>query len=287
MDDNPGEKRVRSLTPKALGNAIESKRKEVGDKYKKLKEALQSTSERKITECGQAVASDLEVATGALNTVIRELVCLHNQDKFKEHENTLLINEYEALNSAYTLMNQIKSIQTDKLSDRLSRTSHKSSSVASSTSSARLRAAAAAEAAAARKDAEYERLMAEKEHERRQREAEEQSRREKERAHHEKEMAILAASRRAAVANAKLEAIDQAMGPGESEIGDDLDQKPLVDNRTEEWVKEQQKIPHYKAEESKPRREPPPHPIGALPKGFATPPLRSGNYPTGPSHFLP
>ncbi|KAK3731876.1 hypothetical protein QZH41_000340 [Actinostola sp. cb2023] len=90
------------------------------------------------------------------------------------------------------------------------------------------------EAAAARENAEYERIIAQKQLERKQREAEEQRRC----AEHEKEMAILAADRNAAVAEAKLRAIDQAFF--EDEVTDKIN-IPYVPNarseeRTNEWV---------------------------------------------------
>ena len=66
---------------------------------------------------------------------------------------------------------------------------------------------ALAEAAAAKEQAEFERIMADKQNERRQHEAEELRRR----ADYDREIAILAANKVEAVANAKLKAIQESI----------------------------------------------------------------------------
>lgn len=70
---------------------------------------------------------------------------------------------------------------------------------------------ALAEAAVVRENAEYEHVITEKEHARKEREAEIERTRQIERAEHEKDLAILAASRKVAVADTKLKAIEQAI----------------------------------------------------------------------------
>ena len=67
-----------------------------------------------------------------------------------------------------------------------------------------------AEAAAAKKMAEFDRIMAERENERKLFEAEEELRLKQRRAQHDIEMAILAAEKAEAIANAKLHAIEQS-----------------------------------------------------------------------------
>jgi hypothetical protein len=82
---------------------------------------------------------------------------------------------------------------------------------ASSSSSASARRRAMAEAAAAKKMAEFDRIMAERENERKLFEAEEELRLKQRRAQHDIEMAILAAEKAEAIANAKLHAIEQSI----------------------------------------------------------------------------
>ena len=86
------------------------------------------------------------------------------------------------------------------------RSSRSRLSYAASTSA---RMKALADAAAARKEAEYDVLIAERENERKQLEAEEERNRIAAKAQHERDMAVLAATKRKASAEAKLDAIEQ------------------------------------------------------------------------------
>ena len=70
---------------------------------------------------------------------------------------------------------------------------------------------ALAEAAAARQEAEFDRLLAEKERERVEMEAEEERKRQNARAKFECDKAVLAANKKAAIADAKLKTILQAI----------------------------------------------------------------------------
>ena len=98
---------------------------------------------------------------------------------------------------------------------------------------------ALAEAAAARESAEYERVIAEREHARREREAETESKHQRERAEYEKDLAILAANRKVAVANAKLKAIERAIEEKEIDIRCEIPEIPKVKSevRTQDWVR--------------------------------------------------
>ena len=98
---------------------------------------------------------------------------------------------------------------------------------------------ALAEAAAARESAEYERVIAEKKHARREREAEIERKHQRERAGYEKDLAILAANRKVAVANATLKAIEHAIEEEEIEIRCEIPEIPKVKSevRTQDWVR--------------------------------------------------
>ena len=118
------------------------------------------------------------------------------------------------LEYARTALSKVKSVQfhdqlEDDFTSRKSRLSSSTSSSRSLASSATTKALA--EAAAAKKQAEYDRIMAEKELERRQREAEEERLREERRAKYDRDMAVLAAEKLAAIADAKLTAIERSM----------------------------------------------------------------------------
>ncbi|KAK3727498.1 hypothetical protein QZH41_018364 [Actinostola sp. cb2023] len=286
MEDGEGaltaDQRHRTLTVKALQNAIEQKRRDLNIIQKKLRLVIANAEKPMLGSDGDKVLSELEPTASEFKSTLQHLTNLCAQDKSNEYDEEAFKNENQILNYAYVIINRIKSKQTDKSSDKSSRRSNKTLSVASTNSSARLRAEAAGEAAAARKNAEYERLIAEKELQRKQREADDQNRRERERAIYEKDMALLTADRNAATANAKLEAIEQAIDARGSEISNDLDDlSPALDNRTEDWVLGNQQHNSYVApEESIPRGGPPPRPIGAFSTKSATPspPFGNANY---------
>ena len=98
---------------------------------------------------------------------------------------------------------------------------------------------ALAEATAARESAEYERVIVEKKHPRREREAEIERKHQRERARYEKDLAILAANRKVAVANATLKAIEHAIEEEEIEIRCEIPEIPKVKSevRTQDWVR--------------------------------------------------
>ena len=101
-------------------------------------------------------------------------------------------------------------------SGRRSRSRVTSSSRFSSSSSV-ARRKALAEAAAAKQEAEFDRLLAEKERERMEMEAEEERKRQSHLAKFVHDKAVLAANKKAAIAEAKLKAIEQAIEDEEDE----------------------------------------------------------------------
>ena len=238
VDRDPEMKRVRTLTRKALENAVEEKRREIACVHKLLKETIRSAEELNEGSDFEIILRDLRGISDELKTKIEELRSLYTQDKnnYLGDQEPLLISESLTLDQAYKLAEEIKSRQSDKLLETRSRLSHRSyhSKISSraSTASSAAKMKALAEAAAARESAEFERRIAEKEHERRKREAEIERTREQERANHEKELAFLAAQRKIAIAEAKLKAIEQAME--EEDTGDKSEIACIPNARSEE-----------------------------------------------------
>ena len=110
------------------------------------------------------------------------------------------------------------------------------SSASTTSSAARIRALL--EAAAAQESTEYEKLITEKEHARREREVELERNREQERAQHDKDLAVLATTRKVAVAEAKVRAIELAMEEQEIEERGEIPGIPhaKTEERTLDWV---------------------------------------------------
>lgn len=238
VDRDPEMKRVRTLTRKALENAVEEKRREIACVHKLLKETIRSAEELNEGSDFEIILRDLRGVSDELKTKIEELRSLYTQDKnnYLGDQEPLLISESLTLDQAYKLAEEIKSRQSDKLLETRSRLSHRSyhSKISSraSTASSAAKMKALAEAAAARESAEFERRIAEKEHERRKREAEIERTREQERANHEKELAFLAAERKIAIAEAKLKAIEQVME--EEDTGDKSEIACIPNAKSEE-----------------------------------------------------
>ena len=175
---------------------------------------------------------------------MQELQSLYEQDKFEVYKGeTSLANEYLSLNHAHVLIDEVKIKQSNKqLETRSRHSSHsrRSKSISSSsTTSSAARMRALAEAAAARESTEYERVIAEKKHARRERKAEIERKHQREHAGYEKELAILAANRNVAVANATLKAIERAIEEEEIEIRCEIPEIPKVKSevRTQDWVR--------------------------------------------------
>ena len=240
------DKRVRTLSSKALENEIDQKHRETNVVHKMLKEVMQSTEELNEGSDLVKVLRDLEGVLREFKIKLQELRSLYAQDKhnYLGDVEVHLVEESLTLDRATKLVEEIKSRQSDKLletSSRLSRLSRPSKSSAGlSTASSAARMKALAEAAAARESAEFERMVAEKEHERRKREAEIDRTREQERAEHARELAIIAANKKVAIAHAKLQTIEQAID--EEENGENVKleivgiPKTKREERTSTWV---------------------------------------------------
>ena len=214
---DPEPKRIRTLSRKALENAVEDKHREIACVHKLLKETMQSAEELNEGSDFESVLRDLQGVSEELRTKIGELQNLYTQDEnnYLGDGEPLLTSESLTLDQAYKLVQEIKSRQSDKLLETRSRLSYQSNrsriSSRPSTASSAAKMKALAEAAAARESAEFEKRIAEKEHERMRREAEIERTREQERANHERELAFLTAERKIAIADAKLKAIEQAI----------------------------------------------------------------------------
>ena len=221
--------RSRALSRKGLQNAVEQKRHEVDILHGKLQRVIRSVEGFDDSHCFDNVLSELVTLAEKFRVTLQELQSLYEQDKFEVYKGeTSVTNEYLTLNHAHVLIDKVKIKQSNKQLETHSRHSRRSKSISSSsTTSSAARMRALAEAAAARKSAEYELVIAEREHTRR------------ERADYEKDLAILAANRKVAVANAKLKAIERAIEEKEIEIRCEIPEIPKVKSevRTQDWVR--------------------------------------------------
>ena len=194
----------------------------------------------------ETVLAPLQQAYTKYQAILKDIETLSEQDKWGEARTHITeVTEYAqtALKDASTAMNKAKSQQsrlatkTGSISSKRTRSTKSSRTSATSSNVWRW---ALAEAAAAQKQAEFEQLMAEKESEKKQREAEQEFHREQMRARHERDMAILAAEKRKAVADAKLKAIEQSIR--EEDTTSILAEQLGVEDarsRTQSWVNTQ------------------------------------------------
>lgn len=143
VDRDPELKRVRTLSGKALENAVEEKHREIACVHKLLKETMQSAKELSKGSNFEIILRDLRGLSEELKMKIDELQNLYTQDKNKYlgDEEPLLTSESLTLDQAYKLVEEIKSRQSDNLLETRSRLSYQSSrskvsSRASTTSSA-------------------------------------------------------------------------------------------------------------------------------------------------------
>ena len=245
-EEHEPERRSRKPSRKALQNAVETKRYEVKTLQKKLLNKIQAAEGLDDSRNVESVLRDLATTSEGLNVVVQELLSLYAQDVNHDFgDDVLLTNETLTLQRAYALMERLNNRKSDKVLEIGSGVSHcssrktksaKSLSSASSASTARIKAIA--EAAVAHESAEFERKIAEKELQRRKREAELERTREQERAQHEKDLAVLAANKRVAMADAKVKAIEQAMTDVEIGENRELPGVPRVnfEERILDWV---------------------------------------------------
>jgi hypothetical protein len=149
--------------------------------------------------------------------VLQKLEELYAQDKCGDNladADRIRQSAYINLKNARTaatldLMAEHKMQQDDNASRTSRRSNRKSYKSSQHSTSSSLRAKVIAEAAAAKAQAEYDRLLAEKEHQRRQHELEEQRLMDQRRAQYDKEIALITVDIVAAIADAKLDAIER------------------------------------------------------------------------------
>ncbi len=253
------EKRRRTLTQKAVYNAMEVKNTELRKKSKTLKAAADVayvTLERKTsyTEI-KTVLEPLQDAYTKCQDILVEMKSLSAQDKSGETTNQMqqTIDFHQPLLSyASTAINKLKGHATEDTRSVGSTRTRRTGSSRTSTSSSRARVRALAEAAAVKKQAEYDRIMAEKESERKRREAKEEFHREQMRAQHELDMALLEADKRQAVADAKLFVIEQSLLEEQTdELGPYQLQHEDAASRTQSWINAQEPQHPHTAQNTK------------------------------------
>ena len=218
---NGDDRRSCALSQKAIQNAIQSTLTQLTREGKSLK-AL-SESMNRVLSLGP-LPKDFDIYLSSTRAsyikykdLLEELNRLLEKDKWGElsdqayehvsYGKDILDFAWKAINNGTDRCKPPEAAPT--LSSRGTRRSVLSRASSSSSASARRRAMA--EAAAAKKMAEFDQIMAERENERKLFEAEEELRLKQRRAQHDIEMAILAAEKAEAIANAKLHAIEQSI----------------------------------------------------------------------------
>ena len=182
------EKRQRTLSRKAIHNAIQNKSMELNRATKALHTAADTvlgtldkgTSHKELG----AVLEPLQQAYTKYNTLLNEIEAFSEQDKWGETRdqiNEITRSTRASAMYAYTVVDKAGSQQhslATKPASIISKHTRHTRSSCTSVSSTHARRLALAEAAAAKKQSEFERIMAERESENKQREAEEEFHRE-------------------------------------------------------------------------------------------------------------
>lgn len=260
------EKRQRTFTQKAIVNTMEAKNTEPRKIVKTLKaasDAFHATAGKKTSHKQTGtVLEPLQYAYTKYYEIIQDMRSLAKQDKSGE----IITQIEETIETHKPLLTYasaaIKKSTSFAVSDTMSvssRHTRYSRLSRASTSSSSARRRALADVAVARKQAEFEQLMAEKESERKQREAEEEFHREQKRAQHALHMALLESEKKKAVANAKLQAIEQSIR--EEETTSIIQQQFEPEDptfRTQSWIDSQQSQ-HPPAGDQTPKPNPPTH----------------------------
>lgn len=247
------ERRERLPTQRGYSNTLETKtaafRKETSLLQKAIDNVHNAFGEK--STLGEALKT-LETTKSAYQSVVVDLEKLFEQDRWGETID-IVPAVRETSRKYIQLASDIIAKAVDKLSEiahkddlsskgsRRSRRSSRTGSSNTSSSSAR-RLKALADAAAAREQAEYDLLIAQIENTRRQREAEDERSRAASKAEHDHEIAVLKAKKITAVANAKLNAIEQSILDEEklsihSAVGGENSSKS--NKRTYAWVENQ------------------------------------------------
>ena len=223
-------KRQRQPSRKALQNAIQNTTVKLSRRAEALRSEIDNVYTALRGDTATVDESALRFLTQKYQEILTELECLYAQDKWGDtsaEAETVRQAGLANLEHARSALNKAKPQCNED--DRVSRKSRHSSRVSSSrSSSSSKRAKALAEAAAANKQAEYDRIIAEKQHLRRQQEAA-----------FERDIALLAADKLAAVADAKLAAIENSIQEEERSQSHAPSRKDVSEHarhRTEKWV---------------------------------------------------
>ncbi|KAJ7386139.1 hypothetical protein OS493_012483 [Desmophyllum pertusum] len=206
----------------------QEKRRQTITIHGRLREVIRSVEEADNGRITDSVLSDLVTTAEQFKAILQELQSLYEEDKYNDVEDKAsLADEELTLNHAYVLIDEIKISQSYKFVDPCYLLLQPAA-----------RIKALAEAAAARENAEYERIVAEKEHVCRECDAELERNCEQERTQHDRDLAMLAATRKVAVANAKVKAIELAMEEQEIEEKREIPGIPRdkTKERTLNWV---------------------------------------------------
>ncbi|XP_028407838.1 uncharacterized protein LOC114530418 [Dendronephthya gigantea] len=245
------EKRSRIPTQKGFQNALVKKTAVFNKQTKLLQQAIASVytsieKGEKLITLERAVTS-LEINKQTFESGYRNLERLITEDRWNESaEMKDVVRETKekyiryadsALRQAAELLSTAEKFDVASKGPRLSEDSRilKSSRVSSHASSTSARMKAMADVAAAREEAEYDVLMAEKE-------AEAEWNREAARAQHNRDMVVLEAKKKKAIAEAKLEAIEQSISDVRSSMSKTeivAQSEASVTSRTKSWISQQ------------------------------------------------
>lgn len=98
-------KRTVKLTPKALQNTIEDKRREILKSRRRLLSVMQSVEELSDDSKIETVAGDLAVVSEEFGKLLKELLDLYEQDSHGDHvEKAQLAEDNQILNRALLLV---------------------------------------------------------------------------------------------------------------------------------------------------------------------------------------
>ena len=240
-------RRIRQPSWKALQNAIENQIDELSKQARILKDAADNVYDA-IKDNTVVDENLLKESVERYEEILQKLEELYAQDKWGDNladadriRQSAYINLKYARTATLNLMAKHKRQQDDNASRTSRRSTRKSYRSSQHSTSSSLRAKVIAEAAAAKAQAEYDRLLAEKEHQRRQHELEEQRLMDQRRAQYDKEIALITADRVAAIADAKLDAIERSFAE-EKRSQSTPSERESVDHksRMQEWVLSQQ-----------------------------------------------
>ena len=125
ITDCDPDKRTRTLSRKALENAIQERQRELHSLHKSLKDVMQSAEQLNEALDYHDVLRDLVDKSGEFKIKLEELRSLYPQDKEKQigDQEATVASESLTLDQAYLLIDKIKSRQSNKLLETRSRLS--------------------------------------------------------------------------------------------------------------------------------------------------------------------